>query len=534
MLTRVSSPRSGRPSEGSSVATSVHDRLRGASSAPDSRTTPCRHAGSGTKRGSGDRRVAPCPRGATGHATSSPLRPKASANGQTRAGNRSNCVFVLNAEHRPLMPCHPARARELLKKDRAVMVRLHPFTIRLTNRIEGETQAIILGIDPGSQVTGLALARMSGETRWAIWLGTLQHRGAQIRKKLEQRRHYRRRRRSANLRYRAPRFQNRRRQEDWLPPSLQHRVDTTTAWVARLQRWVPITTIVMELVKFDTQALQDPEISGLEYQQGTLCGYEVREYLLEKWGRQCVYCRKTQVSLQLEHIVPTSRGGSDRVSNLALACARCNQEKGSQTAAEYGYPDVHAQALQSLRDAAAVNSTRWALYRGLQSCGLPLATGTGGRTKWNRTRFVIPKTHALDALCVGAVEAVSEWRRTPLTIRASGRGAYQRTRVTAHGFPRGQLMRHKMVQGFRTGDFIRAVVPRGRHQGTHTGRVAVRSSGSFNLHIGATTLQGIHYRHCRLLMRADGYTYLTSQDAPPPRPEGRGVRCRRNWLSSPP
>jgi 5-methylcytosine-specific restriction endonuclease McrA len=297
-----------------------------------------RHAGSGTKRERRDRRDATYPRGATETANFSPSRLEGQPNGQSGMGNHSNRVFVLDARHHPLMPCHPARARELLAKGLAVVIRLHPFTIRLKRRMSGETQPVILGIDPGSQITDLALARTIVETRSTLWLGTLQHRGAHIRKKLEQRRRYRRRRRSANLRYRAPRFYNRRRREGWLPPSLQHRVDTTLSWVLRLQRLVPVSTVVMEIVKFDTQAFQNPDISGIVYQQGTLYGYEVREYLIEKWGRQCVYCHKTNLALQLEHIIPTSRGGTNRITNLTLACERCNQEKGSQTSTEFGHP----------------------------------------------------------------------------------------------------------------------------------------------------------------------------------------------------
>src|SRR5207302_4250775 len=130
-------------------------------------------------------------------------------------------------------------------------------------------------------------------------------------------------------------------------------------WIMRLKRFCPVAAISLELVKFDTQALQNPEMSGVEYQQGTLAGYELREYLLEKWDRKCAYCGANQVSLQIEHIVPLARGGSNRVSNLTLACESCNQAKNTQTAIEFGYPAVQAQAKCTLRDAAAVNAMRW-------------------------------------------------------------------------------------------------------------------------------------------------------------------------------
>ena len=105
-------------------------------------------------------------------------------------------------------------------------------------------------------------------------------------------------------------------------------------WVTRLRRLAPVGAISVERVRFDTQLLQDAEIVGVAYQQGELAGYDVREYLLEKWGRRCAYCGDAGIPLQIEHLTPKVRGGSDRVSNLTLACGPCNQRKGSQTAAE--------------------------------------------------------------------------------------------------------------------------------------------------------------------------------------------------------
>jgi len=137
----------------------------------------------------------------------------------------------------------------------------------------------------------------------------------------------------------------------------------------------------MELVRFDTQKMavhevtarsQNPEISGIEYQQGTLFGYEVREYLLEKFGRKCAYCGKENIpGLQVEHIIPKSRpGGSNRISNLTIACKKCNDKKGTQTAKEFGHPEIQKQAKKPLKDATAINSTRREIYRRLQATGL--------------------------------------------------------------------------------------------------------------------------------------------------------------------
>lgn len=420
-------------------------------------------------------------------------------------------VFVLDRKKQPLMPCHPARARQLLRAGRAVVHQLHPFTIRLKDRISGGTQPVRLKLDPGSKTTGVAIVREDGEQAAVLHLAELHHK-PNIKRRLDQRRAYRRNRRSRKCRYRAPRFLNRTRPTGWLPPSLRARVDNITSWVRRYQRLVPLTALSLELARFDTQALQNPEIRGVEYQQGELAGYEVREYVLTKFHHTCAYCggRSGDPVLEIDHVIPKSRGGSDRVSNLAAACHTCNQQKHDRTAAECGHPEVQAQARQPLRDAAAVNSTRWALWRELTATGLPVEVGTGGRTKYNRTRLGLPKTHAFDALCVGAStpERVHLNGTGLLTMWAQGRGQYRRTNVSACGFPRGYLARRKMVGGFRTGDLARAVVPTGKYAGRHAGIVLVRHSGCFDLkRAGRRIVQGVPVRHFQLLQRSDGYGY---------------------------
>jgi len=424
-------------------------------------------------------------------------------------------VFVLDRHKKPLDPCSEKRARQLLERGRARVHKLKPFTIRIVDRLFENScvNGVAVKIDPGSRETGIAVVREDGDGAHALAFINLRHRGLVIRKKLEQRAAYRRRRRSSNLRYRAPRFNNRRRPEGWLAPSLRHRVDSTVAWMRRLCRIAPVRRISMELVKFDMQAMQNPEISGVEYQQGELAGYEVREYLLEKWGRKCAYCGKENVPLEIEHITAKSVGGSNRVSNLTLACHDCNQAKGNMPVEAFlkNRPEaldrIRRQAKQPLKDAAAVNATRWELYRELQVFGLPVETASGGRTKWNRTRLHVPKAHWLDALCVGSVDAVSGIGKPVLEIACTGRGSHQRTRVDRNGFPRGFCLRQKRVHGFATGDLAAAVVPRGKHAGKHVGRLAVRENGSFCVAAADGKHDGISWRHCRLLQRADGYGY---------------------------
>lgn len=425
-------------------------------------------------------------------------------------------VFVLDKSGKPLMPCSEKRARLLLERGRARVHRAQPFAIRLVDRTveESEMQPLCLKIDPGSKATGMALVRTEGTaTHTVMALFELQHRGLQIHLALLSRRSLRRRRRR-KLRYRPARFSNRSRPQGWLPPSLRHRIVSTLSQVHRIRCLTPVTAIAVERVRFDTQLLAKPETSSVDYQQGELKGYEVREYVLEKWGRCCMYCDLRNVPLQVEHVLARSRGGSNRVSNLGLACQPCNQSKGSSPVAEFVTDQARLKYIISkletpLRDAAAMNATRHMLHNALAATGLDIEASTGGRTKWNRNRLSIPKSHALDAACVGKVAEVRDWRQPTLVIKAMGRGSYKRTRLNKFGFPRGHLARKKHYFGFSTGDMILADVPTGKYAGVHVGRVAVRATGKFNITTAQGLVQGIHHRRCRIIQRADGYGYST-------------------------
>jgi 5-methylcytosine-specific restriction endonuclease McrA len=458
-------------------------------------------------------------------------------------------VFVLDKTGRLLQPCVPARARELLTKGRAAAHRLTPFVIRLKDRTVDESvvQGVQVGVDPGSKFTGVSVFTVTGAdqpeppvgpdaeeepdpaaepesaaTRGGVFSVEVQHRGGRIREKLTGRSVYRRGRRTRNLRYRAPRFDNRTRPDGWLPPSLRHRVETSMSWIDRLRRWAPVTAVHVERVVFDTQLLQDPDIAGRGYQQGTLAGYELREYLLEKWNRTCVYCGAKDVPLNIDHIRPRVRNGSNRESNLTLACIGCNQAKGSQPVGVFlaDRPKVLTRVLAGaktpLHDAAAVSSTRWALWRALTATGLPVVVASGGRTTWNRHRTGATKSHTLDALHVGVLNDVTGWPARAFVAKATGRGSYARTRTDRYGFPRLRLPRTKQVHGFQTGDLVRAVVPTGARKGTHVGRVAVRSTGRFNIRTNTGLVQGIGHRHVLLLQRADGWAYTHQREQQQP------------------
>src|SRR5215472_6792654 len=186
-------------------------------------------------------------------------------------------VFVLDALKQPLTPVHPGKARLLLTAGKAVVYRTAPFTIMLKRQVEQPAPASLrLKIDPGATTTGLAL--VDDASGAVVWAAEVTHRGAQIKKALDTRHGVRRGRRSRRTRYRPARWANRRRKAGWLPPSLRSRVENILTWVTRIRRVAHVTALSQELVRFDLQKLVDPEISGVQYQQGTLFGYELREY----------------------------------------------------------------------------------------------------------------------------------------------------------------------------------------------------------------------------------------------------------------
>jgi 5-methylcytosine-specific restriction endonuclease McrA len=422
----------------------------------------------------------------------------------------SNFVFVLDTDKRLLEPIHPGLARQLLKGGKAAIYRKFPFTLILKeSRPDGVTTDLEIKIDPGSKTTGLAILHGCK----VLWAAELTHRGQAIKDALLSRRQLRRGRRNRKTRYRPARFLNRTRSQGWLAPSLMSRVHNIDTWVKKLIKIAPIGSIAQELVRFDMQLMQNAEISGVEYQQGELAGYEVREYLLEKFNRQCVYCGAKDTQLEIEHVHPRSKGGSDKVSNLTLACHSCNQAKGSRDVKEFlsSKPDVLQRVLSQikapLKDAAAVNATRWRLFATLKATGLPVATGSGGQTKFNRVRLGLPKTHWVDAACVGDVDILAVLTTQPLLIRATGHGSRQVCGTNKYGFPIRHKSRIQIHKGFQTGDIVKAVVTSGKKIGFYVGRVLCRATGSFDIATTQGRVAGISHKYCTPTHKKDGYAY---------------------------
>lgn len=483
------------------------------------------------------------------------------------------------------MPCSEKRARQLLERGRAVVYRQVPFIIRLKDRTRATCgiQPLRLKLDPGAHVTGFAVHRSHfGEDKEKVLLlGELRHK-TNIKQKLTRRRILRRGRRRRKCRYRPARFLNRPRTKCtvcgrntpksssggrkarcrfhtehsrsgrrymWLPPSLRARVQQTGQFVETLLDWLPIQTLSLEDTKFDTQLLQHPDIMGVEYQQGTLTGYEVKEYLLEKYQRTCAYCGGAtgDLILEVDHVVPrqptSGPSGTDRVSNLVIVCRECNQEKGNQQPNDWLeilqqssqkldqirfhlLPQVIHQLKTPLRAVAFLNATRQALSRRLQQLQLPLERGTGALTKQNRLIRKLPKTHYTDAVCVGASTPQILNIQTQYIIiwTVKGRGTRQMCRTDKYGFPKAHRPRQKThhshqvllptgdstprSEKFQSGDQVVVSVPTGyiTPTGIYRGRIQIRQSGWYAL---TTPIEKWDVKHswCQKVQRGAGWQY---------------------------
>ena len=456
-------------------------------------------------------------------------------------------VSVLDTHKRVLEPCHPAVARRLLREGQASVYKRYPFTIILKRGVaDVKTTDYTLSIDPGSKCTGLAITDSENNI---VACFELHHRGAAIKKGLTDRAGYRRSRRTRKLRHRPARWANRSRKapvltadgwryqsfgqssEDWIAPSLMSRVFNIHTWVSRLSKIYPIARLAVEHVKFDTQLMENPEISGVEYQRGTLYEAEIWEYLLEKFGRKCYYCGAKDVPLEKEHILPRSKGGTNRVSNLTVSCKSCNQKKGNKHPDEIqGDLGKRVQsalraAKKPLKDAASVNTIRWKIVETLKATGLPVIYGTGGKTKWHRKQAGLPKSHYYDAACVASVPN-SSVSHSVLAIHAVGYGHrgdlgdYQ-TKQKAPGF-KSLYKRIESVDGFQKLDTVEMTTKTGRSVGCINTFDKTPEGKPQKLRIKADWTGGDgrkngNINQLRRIQRRDGYAYqiITSERKEP-------------------
>ena len=311
-------------------------------------------------------------------------------------------VYVLSKTGQPLMPTeNHAKVRILLKQGKAKVVNRCPFTIQLLYSSTNYTQKVTLGVDSGSKHIGLsATTKDKGLFESDVELRN------DIVDLLSTRRELRRSRRNRKLRHRKPRFNNRRRNDGWLAPSVKQKVDSHITMIAKVHKILPISNIVVEVASFDIQKIKDPTISGMDYQQGEQLGFwNVREYVLFRDGHKCQCCKgKSKDKILNVHHIESRKTGGDAPNNLITLCETCHTgyHKGTVKLPK----TIHRG--MSFKDATFVGIMRWALFEKLKAIYSDVKLTYGYITKNTRIKNGLPKDHYIDARCIsGNPNAVS-------------------------------------------------------------------------------------------------------------------------------
>ena len=306
-------------------------------------------------------------------------------------------IYVQAQDGTPLMPTQRAgKARRMLRDGRAVIVSHTPFTIRLTYDTTHHTQPVSLGVDAGSKHIGLSATTEHKE----LYAAEIELR-SDIVGNLSDRREARRTRRcKRSIRYRAPRFLNRKasKRSGWLAPSVQQKVHSHVKAVQDICRLLPVTSVTVEVAQFDTQLLKNPGIVGKQYQQGPQLGFwNVREYVLFRDNHKCQHCHgKSKDKVLNVHHIESRKTGGDSPNNLITLCESCHK------AYHAGKIELKAKrSSQSLRDAAVMSIMRWKVYNELrQTLDVPVHLTYGYLTKYKRIGHRLEKSHAVDARCI--------------------------------------------------------------------------------------------------------------------------------------
>jgi N6-L-threonylcarbamoyladenine synthase len=303
-------------------------------------------------------------------------------------------VYIISKNGQPLMPTeNHAKVRNLLKTKKAKVIKRCPFTIQLAYDSTNYTQPISLGIDAGSKHIGV-----SATTKDKVLYEADVELRNDIVKLLATRRENRRARRNHKTRYRKARFDNRRRGDGWIAPSIREKIDTHLTTIANVHKILPITKITVETAQFDIQKIKNLDIKGTEYQQGEQLGFwNVREYVLSRDGHKCQCCKgKSKDKILNVHHIESRKIGGDAPNNLITLCETCHTgyHKGIVKLPK----TIHRG--MSFKDATFMGIMRWALYEKLKTIYSDVKLTYGYITKNIRIKNGLPKDHYIDARCI--------------------------------------------------------------------------------------------------------------------------------------
>ena len=450
-------------------------------------------------------------------------------------------VPVIDRDGILLTPTRPSRARRWIETGKARKAWVHGhFAVQLSEEYEDAyTPEMHLGINPGSRTTGMAVVIQEEARPATVAAGIeLKHQGHTISQKMHTRSSHRRNRRS-RLRRRPARFNNRTRKQGWLPPSMQSKLSNVTTTIRHLRTIFPITRINLEAHRFDPRLMQDPGITGEEYQHSERGEMQIREYVLQRDNRTCQYRQKCQGGkqqrLETDHIVPESRGGTYRISNLITACRQCNKAKDNRSIDEFLAHDperlrsVQAQMKKSLASATHINQLVPLLREALLDTGLPVTETDAVTTAWTRKKLGIPKTSVNDAACLGGPEGINAVPERITVLESVGHGSRQMlTSPSRYGTPRykpgptgksspyraycrmprsiqgftttpGHKLRRRRIGGITSGDLIRYFH---KKDGPVEGYATLEKAKS---RASASGRKSVHTSRVTLLARGNGY-----------------------------
>ena len=402
-----------------------------------------------------------------------------------------------------------AKARILLKNKQAVVHKIYPFTIRLRdNSCVSKDRAYTVKIDPGSKHTGIAI--VDDKDQVAMFT-EVEHRGHIVKRDMDNRKAARNSRRQRKTRYRAPRFLNRTKPKGWLTPSVKSRANNVINFIKKYKKLININKVMIENVSFDTaQMTSDDCLIGTAYQQGPLYQQKLRSFIFSRSGGKCVYCGAK--AEEIDHVVSRAKGGTNSIYNLVASCKACNKMKSNLTLKAFGKKMnrdfSHLEPRKLPKDASIVQAARNYMVREITKLVADTTLHDAWMTKYNRDQLGLPKQHYYDALSVGEIPSKFNFLTDKiLVVSAKGRGSRQMCRVDKYGFPRTAAKASKSVEGFQTGDMVKAVVSNGLKAVEYLGRVTVRSTGRLNIKTKSGLTKDIGYKYCHLIQRGDGYTY---------------------------
>lgn len=400
------------------------------------------------------------------------------------------------------------KVRRLLRDGLAIVVMREPFTIRLTYESTTFTQEVSLGVDAGSQHIGISATTPEKE----LFAAQVELR-SDIQKLLATRLEQRRTRRNRKTRYRAPRFDNRCRKDNWLAPSIRNKVDGHLKVIRMVHKILPVIKTIIEVAQFDAQKIKNAQIQGVEYQHGEQLGFwNVREYVLARDGHKCQHCKgKSKDPVLNVHHLESRKTGGDTPNNLITLCETCHK------AYHRGEFELKVKRGVTLRDAAVMNIMRWAVYNKAKAEFDNVHLTYGYFTKHTRISSGIEKSHTADARCISGNPLAATQKGTYfLRLRRRHNRQIHKCTILKGGYRKLNQAPYT-VKGYRLFDKV-------RYQGQEAFIFGRRTSGSFSIKTfdGKSLSDGVSFKKLLFLNISRTCLITKKRSAPFPPPAEPG------------